>query len=65
MLVDAWGFRDEKCRNHARDIGSKPGGLRSLNKCFALATSIAKQRGRKELCCADLNAAAKELGVLE
>ena len=63
-IIDAWGFTDEKCRAHARDIGKKPGALRSLNKCFSLATNYANARG-KAMCCSDLNRAAKELGLFE
>ena len=63
-IINAWGINDSPCRERVRDIASKPGALRVLNKVLRLAATYAKANNRK-ICCDDILASARELGVFE
>lgn len=63
-IIAAWGIDDMKCRERIRDIAAKPGALRVLNKVLRLAATYAKASGRG-ICCDDILASARELGVFE
>lgn len=63
-IIKAWGIEDAGCRDRIRDIASRPGALRVLNKVLRLAATYA-QASRKPICCDDISSAARELGVFE
>lgn len=62
-IIAAWGIDDGPCRDAIRQIASTPGALRVLNKVLRLAATYAKAKGRK-ICCDEIGAAARELGVM-
>lgn len=64
MLVDAWKLADASCRAQARAIAKQSGGLRVLTKVMRLAASFSAAKDR-QLCCDDVRAAARDLGVLQ
>lgn len=63
-IIKAWGIEDTKCRDRIRDIAAKPGALRVLSKVLRMAAAYAMAAGR-HICCDDIQAAARELGVFE
>lgn len=63
-LIKAWGIEDVSCVNRVRDIASKPGALRVLNKVLRLAATYA-QAANRPVCCEDIHAACRELGGVD
>lgn len=63
-IIKAWGIEDPGCRSQVREIASKPGGLRVLDKTLRLAAAYAKA-ARRDICCDDVRASWRELGGLE
>lgn len=64
MMIDAWKITDAGCRRQIREIAKRPGALRVLTKIMRLAASYAIAQD-KPVCCDDVRAAWRELGVLE
>ncbi|MCR6661863.1 MAG: AAA family ATPase [Luteimonas sp.] len=63
-LIAAWKITDSACRAHIRAIAEKPGALRSVTKVLRLASATAAASDRA-LTAADVQAATRDLGVLE
>lgn len=63
-IIKAWGIDDSATRDNIRDIASRPGALRVLNKVLRLAATYAQAKG-KRISMDEISAAARELGVFE
>jgi DNA transposition AAA+ family ATPase len=61
-LVKAWGISDAKCLPALMEIAKRPGALRTLTKTLRLASMQAAAE-KREVCCEDVRAAARELGA--
>lgn len=62
LLVKAWGVTDAKCMTTLMEVAKRPGALRALTKTLRLASmqAAAEKRG---VCCEDVRAASRELGM--
>jgi DNA transposition AAA+ family ATPase len=63
-ILKAWHIDEADCREQLYEIASKPGALRGLTKVLRLASMYAAAQNRT-LCCDDVRAARRELGVIE
>jgi DNA transposition AAA+ family ATPase len=61
-LVKAWGITDAKCMPTIMEIARRPGALRGLTKTLRLASMQAAAE-KRDVCCEDVRAAARELGT--
>ncbi len=61
-LVKAWGISDPKCLPTLMEIAKRAGALRTLTKTLRLASMQAAAE-KRDVCCEDVRAAARELGA--
>src|SRR5690606_2961156 len=62
-VVKAWGISDAKCMPVLIEIARRPGALRALTKVLRLA-SVTAMAEKRDVCCSDVRAAARELGTV-
>lgn len=63
-LIENWKIQDKSCREQIRQIGRRPGALRTLTHILRLAASFAAAQNRTT-CCDDVRLAIHELGAAE